>query len=114
MINRLLVTLIILCVTSPALAGQVAQNDLFIEKILTGYMDGEAFFVIDKEPLNPNDCSGTTATNSTLAIDPAKSNVEQVLSVLLTALTTKKKIEVQIYDNTCYKGHAVIRRVAIY
>ena len=99
---------------SPAHAGQVAQGDLKVTKIMTGYSGGEAFFLLEQEVLNPNDCSGTTPTNRVLAIDPTKSNVDQVISVLLTAFSLGKNVEVQIYDNSCFKGHAVIRRVAIY
>lgn len=110
----LLIAVTMLVFVSPAHAGQVTQGGLKVTKIMTGYSGGEAFLVIDKTPLNPNDCSATTSTSKTLAVDPSKSDVDQVISVLLTAFTSGKDVEVQIYDNSCFNGHAVIRRVAIY
>lgn len=97
-----------------AISGQVTQGDLQVTKVMTGYSSGEAFFFVNKEPANPSGCSNTASSSFILAVDPDKSDVEQVLSVLLTAFVSGRHFEVQVYDNTCFSGHAVIRRVAIY
>ena len=112
-INRLLL-LFILFETPIAYAGQVTQGGLKVTKVMTGYSGEEAFFLVDEVPSNPNECVGTTSTYHVLAVDPSKSNVDQVVSILLTAFASGKNIEVQVYDDSCFNGHAVIRRVAIY
>lgn len=107
--------LLLMVLTSPfAVAGKVTQDDLKVTRVMTGYLSGEAFFLVDKPPANPNGCPGTTASYYVLAVDPSKSNVDQVVSVLLTAFVSGKNVEVQVYDDDCFSGHAVIRRVAIY
>ncbi len=114
MINKIFFIFVALVITLPSYAGQVTQGGLKVTKVLTGYSNGEAFFVLNNTPLNPNDCSATASSFKTSAIDLAKSDVSQVLSVLLTVFTSGKEVEVQIYDDRCFSSHAVIRRVAVY
>ena len=80
---------------------------------MAGYANDEVFFYIDKAPKNPNGCSHSDVSNI-LVVDPNKSNVSLVLSILLMAKATDSSIEIQIYDNTCSGNYAVIRRIAIY
>lgn len=97
-----------------AFAGQVTQGGLKVTKVMAGYDGGEVYFLVDRAPLNPKECASTTSSYYVLGVDPLKSNTDQVISVLLTALLTGKQVEIQVYDDDCLNQHAVIRRVAIY
>jgi len=88
-------------------AGQVTQSDLNIVKVMAGYTGGEAYFFVNKDPLNPHQCSLTRGAYRILAVDPDRSNVDQVLSILLAAQISGKKVEIQVYNDGCFNGHAV-------
>ena len=102
-----------LLTATPCLAGQVTQGDLKITKAMAGYQEGQIYFYIDKTPQNPQNCTHTNSEN-VLVVDPNKSEVSHVLSMLLTAKASNANVEVQIYDDYCYGGYAAIRRVAVY
>lgn len=102
-----------LLITAPCLAGQVTQGDIKITKVMAGYQDGQVYFYIDKTPLNPQNCTQSN-NGKVLVVDPNRSDVSHVLSVLLTAKASNANVEVQIYDDYCYSGYAAIRRVAVY
>ena len=95
-------------------AGQVTQSDLKVSKIMAGYQGGEIYFFVDKDPVNPKGCGNPKSGYKILIVDPLKSDVSQILSVLLTAKASQSKIEIQVYDSYCLGDHAVVRRVAIY
>jgi hypothetical protein len=99
---------------APASAGTVTQGNVNVVKVLAGYTSGEVYFYTDIAPVNPNNCSITNDNNKILAVDPSKSNVDQVLSILLMAKASNAKLEIQVYDDSCYGSYAVIRRVAVY
>lgn len=98
---------------TPCMAGQVTQGDLKVTKVMAGYQEGQIYFYVDKTPQNPKNCSSTN-DGKVLVVDPNRSDVSHVLSVLLTAKASNSSVEVQIYDDYCYGGYAAIRRVAVY
>lgn len=101
-------------ISLPLAAGQVTQSNLNVTKVMAGYSNGEIYFFVNNPPLNPKGCTAPKGNYNILAVDPARSDINQVLSILLMAKATNAKVEVQIYDNDCFNNHAVIRRVAIY
>jgi len=111
--NKLLIVFYIIFLSLPANAGTVTQSNLKVTKVMAGYVNNEVFFYIDKAPKNPKECSHSEVSNI-LVVDPNKSDVSLVLSILLMAKATDSSIEVQIYDDTCSGNYAVIRRIAIY
>ena len=102
-----------LIMSSSVFAGTVAQGGLKVTKVMAGYQTGELYFHVDKDPLNPMECSNTSNNDHIFVVDPNKSDVSHVLSVLLTAKTTGSEIELLIYNDACFRGYAVIRRVGI-
>ncbi|WP_157771171.1 hypothetical protein [Shewanella algae] len=95
-------------------AGQVTQSNLRVTKVMAGYSGGEIYFFVDKLPNNPRKCANPYSDYNILVVDPARSDISQVLSVLLTAKVSNSNIEIQVYDDYCFNEHAVVRRVAVY
>ena len=105
--------LLVVTFSSVALAGVAGQGGLKVSNVMAGYATGEIYFAVNNTPVNPANCSNTSENNMVLIVDPDKSDVSLVLSILLTANTTDKKIDIQVYDDVCKNGYAVIRRVKI-
>ena len=95
-------------------AGYVTQGSLKVQRVQVGYAGGVMYFSIDKAPKNPRSCKNTSSSNRLVAVDPSKSEVSQVLAVLLSAQATKSSVELQIFDDTCLNDFAVLRRIAVY
>ncbi|CCO50084.1 exported hypothetical protein [Vibrio nigripulchritudo SOn1] len=95
-------------------AGQVTQTGLKVTKVMAGYPNGEVYFYVDKLPKNPKNCANPRSNHNILVVDPKRSDVSQVLSVLLTSKASHSNIEIQVYDDYCLNDYAVIRRVAVY
>ncbi len=66
-------------------AGHVSQGGIKITNVFAGYPGGEVFFLTDKNPPTDLGCSQTTDSYHVFAVDPAFSDVEHVLSLLLSA-----------------------------
>ncbi|WP_039983663.1 hypothetical protein [Vibrio sagamiensis] len=112
---KVLATIILLLTSFMSISGVVTQGSLKVKKILTGYPEGEIYFLVDRQPVNPNNCTLTAPGHMMLlAVDPKRSDVSQVLSVLLTAKASSSNIEIQVYDDYCRGNYGVIRRIAIY
>ena len=85
-----------------------------VSKIYAGYFHKGIFFSI--ENLNSHNPAGCTVgiNESIFGADPSLSDVGHVLSVLLTAQSAGKTIEIHVYNDKCFDNHRVIRRVAIH
>ena len=105
--------LLVATFSSAALSGVVSQGELKVSNVMAGYATGEIYFAVDNTPVNSANCSNTSENNMVLIVDPDKSDVSLVLSILLTANTIDKEIDIQVYDDACKNGYAVIRRVKI-
>lgn len=112
--KKALLLLAIMFISSVAYAGQVTQSGLKVSKVMTGYQGGQIYFLVDKKPVNPKGCRSPDEGYNALVVDPQKSDVSQVLSVLLTAKVSRSNIEIQVYDDYCFDDYAVLKRVAIY
>ena len=99
--------------SSSVYSDVVQQGNLQVVNVMAGYANGEIYFYVDQTAVNHSNCSNTTSNNKIFMVDPQKSDVNIVLSILLTANTTGKKVEVQVYDDGCNNGYAVIRRIKI-
>lgn len=113
-LNMKIIILLLALMSLPLAAGQVTQSNLKVTKVMAGYSNGEVYFFVNKSPLNPKGCDAPKVNYNILAIDPARSDINQALSILLMAKATNMNVEVQIYDDYCFNNHAVIRRIALY
>ena len=114
LMKNLLVLLFIVVMSPLVSAGHVTQSGLKITKVMAGYEGGEIYFFVDGIPKNPKGCASPNTGYNMLVVNPAKSDVPQVLSILLMAKAADSSIEVQIHDDQCFLNNAVIKRVAIY
>ncbi|WP_143247568.1 hypothetical protein [Agaribacterium haliotis] len=82
--------------------------NLKVTSVYAGYIKKNAFFEVDSELSNNAGC-----TAKAIAVDPERSDVEQVLSVLLYAHATGKLVDLQIYNESCFDSHRILRRVKV-
>ncbi|MFV8458250.1 hypothetical protein ACNO5M_24555 [Vibrio owensii] len=102
------------CVFSfPSIAGYVSLYDTEVTSVLGGYEHDGMFFESSKDVPNPASCSNGENAKTTIAVAPASSVVNHVMSIALAAQTTKAKIDVHIYDDKCFEGYPVLRRIKI-
>ena len=85
-----------------------SSNGHNVESVYAGYSDKIAFFEISGSAPNPNDCAGVP-----IRVDPEKSDVNQVLAILLYAHAAGKEVDLQIYTDGCIDSHRVLRRVKV-
>ncbi len=108
--------IICLCMATNAFAGLIEVTTPQVSRVFAGYEDNAAFFrakgTFDSTPANCT--AGVLSDERTFAVSPALSNVDHVLSILLAAQMAEKQLNIQYYDDRCYLGHLVIRRIAVY
>jgi len=108
-VSKILLISIIYFFSAYALAEPYTpSNGHKVTSVFAGYLDKEAFFEIDGAGINPAECTGTP-----IAIDPQKSDVSHVLSILLYAHASGKSVDLQIYNESCLGGHRVLRRIKV-
>ena len=97
-------------------AGIIEVETSEVSRVFAGYEGGEVFFRAKGNfTNNPAECTaGNLSGERTFVVNPAESNVDHVLSILLTAHVAKKNLSIQYHDDKCFSNHVVIRRVAIY
>ena len=86
-------------------------NGLTINNVYAGYVEGHVFFDVDSDVPNLNNCSA--GGQRTIGADPARGNIDHVLSILLYAHAAGEKIDIQVYDQSCISNHMVIRRLKV-
>jgi len=86
------------------------SNGHKVTSVYSGYTSKEAYFEISGAGINPAACSGA---NGPIAVDSQKSDVGHVLSLLLYAHATDKTVDLQLYDESCWGGHRVLRRIKV-
>ena len=109
---RYVLTILMFLISTVCYGGYVTQNGLRIAKVLAGYDQGQVYFFLDKPPLNPQECNNSNSAN-VVVVDPDKSDVSQILSILLLAKASDLPIDIQVYDDYCLGGYAAIRRVGV-
>lgn len=63
---------------------------------------------------NPANCaSHISGSKRTVAAVPAHNNVDHVLSLALASKLANAPVDVQIYDDRCYEGWPVMRRIRL-
>lgn len=86
-------------------------SGLTVNNVYAGYVEGHVFFDVNSDVPNLNNCSA--GGQRTIGADPARGNIDHVLSILLYAHAAGKKIDIQVYDQSCISNHIVIRRVKV-
>ena len=109
---RYVLTTLMFVISTTCYGGSVTQNGLRITKVLAGYDQGQIYFFLDNAPLNPQECIHSNSAN-VVVVDPDRSDVSQVLSILLLAKASDVPIDIQVYDDYCLGGYAAIRRVGV-
>jgi len=104
------VGILILSLLSVAVHAEsyTTTSDLKVTSVFAGYENNGAFFEVDGDAGSSASCS-----NGAIAVDPARSNVNHVLSVLLYANATGKSVDLQLYNASCLDGHKVLRRIKV-
>ncbi|WP_146171247.1 hypothetical protein [Saccharospirillum sp. MSK14-1] len=111
--KKILFLITLLVVSHSAYAESYTEvNNLKVKSVFAGYEEGWAFFELESTVVNPNGC--VSGQNKIMGIDPERSDVDQVLSVLLYAHSSGRTIGIQIYNESCVYDHPVIRRVRVF
>ena len=110
--KSLILTLLMLVSISTAIASEL---DAKVTAVMSGYSHGGIFFAIDKKVPNNGGCPKYGSSSKyVVGVDPNKSNVAHVLSVVLTAKTTGSIIDVRIYGSgACFEGWPVLDRIKV-
>ncbi|ELB2153825.1 hypothetical protein QNZ88_004960 [Vibrio parahaemolyticus] len=111
--TRVLSPLLMCCFPLSSVAGYVSLNDIEVISVMGGYGHDGMFFESSKDIPNPADCPNNKNAKKTIAVVPANSVVSHVMSIALAAQTTKAKVDVHIYDDKCFEGWPVLRRIKI-
>jgi len=85
-------------------------NGLEVTEVYAGYEEKNAFFSVAGDIANPATCG---VTKSVIAVDPVRSDVNQALSLLLYAHASGKRVDIQIYNESCFSSHRIMRRVKV-
>ena len=109
---KLVMGVFIACASTFAIAEPYSNvYGLIVEDVYAGYEGGIIFFGVDSNVTNPNNCPA--GAQRIIGIDPNRGSVDHVLSVLLYAHASGKKVDIQVYDESCVGNHIVARRVKV-
>ena len=112
--NRILIGLLGVIVSSYAVAGNVSSNGHIVTAVMSGYEHKGMFLETSKDLANPADCPNWTSTSKRIiAAIPARSEVDHVLSVALAAKLSQSELDIAVYDDICHEGWPVLRRIKI-
>jgi len=109
---KFLLSCVFYCFFSSVFAEEyIYVSGLNVTDVFVGYEEGNLFFTVNDSVDNPAEC--IAGGGSTLSVDPDRSNANHVLSVLLYAHASNKKIDIQVYKSSCFSNHRIIRRVKV-
>lgn len=99
--------------TKPAPVGLFAQ----VSYVFSGYQDGSVLFVPEGLAANPAECD-----NNQAYVMPKEYNPNAALGILLTALTTNRRVYLSVLEDVCHtpvnsdlkdQSYPVVQRVGV-
>lgn len=102
----------ILLITLPmcSIANSVQSETMTIKEVMTGYSHKGIFINFNSPIPNPANCP---SSQNIVAVTTENSDVNQVLAVALSSHMSNSLVDIQVYNNTCFEGWPVLRRIKI-
>ncbi|WP_444896763.1 hypothetical protein ACJJI5_09595 [Microbulbifer sp. EKSA008] len=114
MLNRMLFLIVTLFSLSVSAEEYTYIGGLDVVHVNAGYSDRDAYFTVGESVSeNPAGCSNGVGNEAVFAVDADRSDVNQVISLLLFAYSTGKEVNIQVWNDSCSSGFRVIRRVQV-
>lgn len=106
--NTMFLVLFSLLASHAEAEAYTASYGLKVTAIYAGYSEKQAYFEVSGSIADPAECGGQP-----IKVDPARSDVGHVLSVLMYAQASEKTVDLHIYNESCEGGHRVLRRIKV-
>ncbi|MCP4490933.1 MAG: hypothetical protein GY820_27000 [Gammaproteobacteria bacterium] len=111
--SKSIIGFLMLTMVGVSYAGTVTLMDTNVVAVMSGYVHKGMFLTSSKDIPNPAECPNNNNEKGIIAAIPAYSEVSHVLSLALAAKAIQDKVDLHVYDDKCFEGWPVLRRIKV-